>query len=177
MEESETVSALSDLLNSKPITARQAAEKAEEMGIPLPYGTIAAYWSGGHGRPSASTLAKLARVVEFTEKQLQEAAWNTTAPLGQWVPPEESIHLDQHTRKALDNLIRSVVAATRGSSNAVETAPQPHAQTEGHQGQEDGLQKPERPRAHRIGTHPRTGAPIQLPGEDGADEPDVGNQF
>lgn len=45
---SETVSTLSDLLNSGTVTARQAADKAADMGLDLRYGTIAAYWSGGH---------------------------------------------------------------------------------------------------------------------------------
>lgn len=56
-------------------------------------------------------------------------------------------------------------------------AAQSDASSEAGQGQEAGLQKPESPRARRIGPHPRTGAPVQLPGEDGADEPDVGNQL
>src|SRR5213078_1799829 len=102
---------LSELLNSKPITARQAADKAEDEGIPLPYGTIAAYWAGGHGRPTAATLKKLAAVVPFTEKELQQAAWNDSSTLGPWIPPQESILLDRRVRKALDNLIKVVVAA------------------------------------------------------------------
>ena len=128
------MSALSDLLNSKPVTAKQAAAKADEIGLHLPYGTIAAYWSGSHGRPSAATLKALAQVVPLTEKQLQQAAWNETAPLGPWVPPEESIHLDRDTRKALDNLIKSVVKA-RGVRHDMEVAPESDAQTQGRQAQ------------------------------------------
>ena len=48
---SETVSALSDLLNSQPITARQAADKAVADGVDLPYGTIAGYWAGSTDGP------------------------------------------------------------------------------------------------------------------------------
>lgn len=134
----ETVSALSELLNSKPVTARQAAEKAEEMGIDLPYGTIAAYWTSGYiGRPTAKTLNKLAAVVPFTEKQLQEAAWNASSTLGPWVPPEESVLLDRRVRKALDNLIKAVVIA-KGSSDAVDdhSTETTRASSKAHQNEE-----------------------------------------
>ncbi|UYL87795.1 immunity repressor [Gordonia phage OneDirection] len=131
-----TVSALSDLLNSGTVSARQAAEKATEKGIKLPYGTIAAYWSGRHGRPSATTLKRLAQVVPFTEKQLQEAAWNTTAPLGPYSPPEESALLDHRQRLAVDELIRSIVA-TRGEHHDVTTEPT----TTGRQGEANPRQK------------------------------------
>ena len=118
---SETVSALSELLNSGTVTARQAAERASKEGIHLPYGTIAAYWSGGHGRPSVATLAKLAKVVPFSEKQLQEAAWNTTAPLGLYRPPAESALLNDRQRRAVDEIIR-VIVATQGVAH-VDSSP------------------------------------------------------
>lgn len=111
------MSALSDLLNSQPITARQAAEKAASEGIDLRYGTIAAYWSGRHGRPTRETLAKLAKVLPLTEERLQRAAWNASAPLGPWVPPEASALLDQAQRRALDQLIKSIVR-TKGAPHA-----------------------------------------------------------
>ncbi|QAU07153.1 transcriptional repressor [Gordonia phage Asapag] len=116
------MSALSDLLNSGTVSARQAADKAVEKGIQLPYGTIAAYWSGRHGRPTAATLKRLAQVVQFSEKDLQKAAWNATAPLGPYRPPEESVLLDDRQRQALDDLIRSIVAV-RGERHDVTTEP------------------------------------------------------
>ncbi|MFW0790053.1 hypothetical protein [Gordonia sp. CPCC 205333] len=123
------MSALSDLLNGGNVTARQAADKAEALCVKLPYGTIAAYWSGRHGKPSATTLSRLAQVVPFTEKQLQEAAWNVTAPLGPYRPPEESLLLDQRQRRAVDELIRSIVTK-QGANDGVEDATKPHAQGE-----------------------------------------------
>lgn len=75
------MSALSDLLNSGAVSAIQAAERAETMGVHLPYGTIAAYWSGSHGRPSAKTLKALARVVPFTEEQLQRSGGYPTVAI------------------------------------------------------------------------------------------------
>ncbi|MCR8897256.1 hypothetical protein NWF34_09880 [Gordonia sp. GONU] len=119
------MSTLSELLNSGTVTARQAAAKASKKGIKLPYGTIAAYWSGSHGRPSAATLSKLAQVVPFSEKQLQEAAWNTTAPLGPYTPPEEAALLDHRQRRALDELIRSIAIPRIGADNDMETDEEP----------------------------------------------------
>lgn len=63
----------------------------------------------------------------------------------------------------------------RGELNAMEAAPQPSTSSEGDKIEEAGLHKPESPRSHRIGPHSQTGVPIQLPGEDGADQADVGN--
>lgn len=112
MGASETVSALSDLLNSQPMTARQAAEKAERDGIDLRYGTLAGYWAGNHGRPTRASLAKLAKVVpQLSEEQLQQAAWGKPAPLGPYQPTEESVHLTGQQRRALDQLIKSIVDA------------------------------------------------------------------
>lgn len=107
MGASETVSALSDLLNSQPMTARQAAEKAAADGIDL---RLAGYWAGNHGRPTRRTLEKLAQVVpQLSETQLQEAAWGIPAPLGPYQPTEESVHLTELQRRALDGLIKSIV--------------------------------------------------------------------
>lgn len=104
------MSRLSDLLNGQPVTARQAATRAEEQGIRLPYGTIAAYWSGKHGRPSATTLERLAQVLPIPLGQLQQAAWGQETKLGTYTPPREADLLDSRQRRALDELIRSFVA-------------------------------------------------------------------
>ncbi|WP_078278584.1 hypothetical protein [Mycobacteroides franklinii] len=110
------MSALSDLLNDTSVSARQAADRAAEEGIDLPYGTLAGYWAGNHGRPSAASLKKLAQVVPVPEQKLQQAAWSTTAPLGPYTPPEEAMHLDHRQRRAVDELIKSIVA-TRGDGH------------------------------------------------------------
>lgn len=105
------MSRLSDLLNGQPVSARQAAARAEDEGIPLPYGTIAAYWSGKHGRPSAKTLERLAAVLPLSIGQLQKAAWGKETELGEYTPPREADLLDHRQRRAVDELIRSIVAA------------------------------------------------------------------
>ncbi|MCV7255255.1 hypothetical protein H7J86_24130 [Mycobacterium hackensackense] len=117
------MSALSDLLNSQPVTARQAADMAAEKGIDLRYGTLAGYWAGNHGRPTRESLAKLAKVVpQLSESKLQEAAWGTTAPLGPYEPTKESVHLTGPQRRALDRLIKSIVEE-RGEFHAVPVDP------------------------------------------------------
>ncbi len=69
------VSELSDLLNGTGISARQAAEKADELGVELPYGTIAAYWAGNHPQnPSEKTLEGLAEVTTISVRRLRRAA-------------------------------------------------------------------------------------------------------
>lgn len=136
MGASETVSKLSDLLNGGSVTARQAADKAEKAGVDLRYGTIAAYWSGGHGRPTAKTLSKLAKVVPFTEKQLQEAAWDVSAPLGPYVAPDEAALLDERQRRAVDELIRSIVA-TRGQRHELEVTQKSGASGEAREDQKN----------------------------------------
>lgn len=103
------MSALSELLATQPLSARQAADKAAELGIPLRYGTIAGYWAGNHGRPSAENLRMLSEVVGISEGRLQEAAWNRRAPLGPYVPTKESVHLSDRQRRAIDELIRAIV--------------------------------------------------------------------
>ena len=108
------MSAFSDLLNGLPVSAKQVAAKAEEMEIHLPYGTLTGYWAGKHGKPNRSTLEKLASVLAeiapaATVSRLQRAAWGRSAPLGPYEPPEESVHLTERQRRAIDELIKSVV--------------------------------------------------------------------
>lgn len=112
------MSNLSDLLNSQPVSARQAAAAAEVQGIKLPYGTIAAYWSGKHGRPSARTHKSLAAVLPIPLSQLQQAAWGKATELGEYRTPREADLLNARQRRALDELIRSIVAAKEADHEA-----------------------------------------------------------
>lgn len=108
-----TVSELSDLLNGSGISARQAAAKAAEVGVHLPYGTAAGYWSGKHpAHPSEVTLEGLAEVTGIPLRRLRRAAG---APAGEntpWQPPDEANQLTQRQRHAIEQLIRSIVRST-----------------------------------------------------------------
>lgn len=107
-----TVSELSDLLNGTGVSARQAAEKAEAMGIHLPYGSIAAYWSGKHPqRPSEPTLEGLAEVLGLSLRRLRRAAGAAAGETTPWHPPPEANRLTQRQRRALELLIKSIVSS------------------------------------------------------------------
>lgn len=120
------MSKLSDLLNSQPVSARQAADIAKKQGIPLPYGTLAGYWAGTHGRPTPKSLERLAEVLTIPLAQLQMAAWGKSAPLGRYTPPPEADLLGERQRRALDELIKSMAeGATHGSGTPQEQEPRP----------------------------------------------------
>jgi transcriptional regulator with XRE-family HTH domain len=106
-----TVSELSDLLNGTGISARQAAEKADKMGIHLPYGSIASYWSGRHPQhPSEKTLEGLAEVLNIPLRRLRRAAGAAAGEATPWQPPPEANRLTQRQRRALEVLIKSIVS-------------------------------------------------------------------
>lgn len=105
------MSELSDLLNRTGISARQAAERAKELGVELPYGTIAAYWAGKHPRnPSEKTLEGLSEVTAISVRRLRRAAGKAEGEATPWRPPAEANRLTQRQRSALDQLIKSIVA-------------------------------------------------------------------
>ncbi|WML63614.1 hypothetical protein [Rhodococcus sp. AH-ZY2] len=124
------MSKLSDLLNSQPVSARQAADIAKERGIALPYGTLAGYWAGTHGRPTARSLERLAEVLTIPLAQLQMAAWDTTAPLGRYTPPPEANLLGERQRRALDELIKAMAEGARHGTST-EEVPEPRTQEGG----------------------------------------------
>lgn len=109
MEASVIVTALSDLLNASGLTARQAAERASDEGIDLRYGTIAAYWAGTHGRPTEKTLQALSEVTGIPVKKLRFAARVRIGEAQPWSPPPEADRLTQRQRRAVDELIKSMV--------------------------------------------------------------------
>lgn len=103
------MSVLSDLLNNSGVTARQAADKADELGVRLPYGTIAAYWAGKHPRnPSDTTLMGIAEVTGISLRRLRRAAGMPAGELEPWVPPVEANRLNHRQRDALAELIRTI---------------------------------------------------------------------
>lgn len=104
------MSELSDLLNDSGISARQAADKADELGVDLPYGTIAAYWAGNHPQnPSEKTLEGLAEVTAVSLRRLRRAAGKAEGENKPWHPPADANRLTARQRKALDQLIKAIV--------------------------------------------------------------------
>lgn len=173
------MSALSDLLNGQTVSARQAADKADELGIDLPYGTLAGYWAGNHGRPTRQSLEKLAQVVpSLTEAKLQEAAWGRSAPLGPYEPTSESVHLTEPQRRALDDLIKSIVNPGAGNAEAPPRSAQPRTSTQGRQAQKTDGQSPNEVRLKRIapGKYPRNKKATVRGDEDGNEDQQLSRQ-
>lgn len=106
------VTELSDLLNSTGISARQAAEKADEIGVELPYGTITGYWAGRHPiRPTEKTLLALAEVTALPVRRLRRAVGMATGEAKPWTPPPEANRLSNRQRVALERLIKAIVTS------------------------------------------------------------------
>jgi transcriptional regulator with XRE-family HTH domain len=111
------VTQLSDLLNGTGVSARQAAEKARELGVHLPYGTAAGYWSGRHPvNPSEETLEGLAAVTNVSLRRLRRAAGFAAGETEPYRPPAEANRLTQRQRAALDDLIKAIVNGVSDSS-------------------------------------------------------------
>jgi transcriptional regulator with XRE-family HTH domain len=110
------VTALSDLLvasNKAGLSARAVARKARESGYSLNHDTAARYLRGDHGVPDEATLIALSDIFGVSMRELRKAAdlpSETTAP---YVPPAEASRLTRRQRKALDEIIRSMVEPTR----------------------------------------------------------------
>lgn len=117
------VSELSDLLNATGISARQAAEKADDLGVDLPYGTIAAYWAGKHPRkPSEKTLQGLSEVTSIPLRRLRRSAGAAGGEAQPWTPPAEANRLTQRQRQAIEQLIKTIVEAPAFDSGEAASA-------------------------------------------------------
>lgn len=104
------MSELSELLRATGVTARQAAKRAEDLGIHLPYGSIAAYWTPRHPKhPSEETLEGLAAVLPLSLRRLRRAAGVAEGEARPWNPPAEANRLTQRQREALEQLIKAIV--------------------------------------------------------------------
>lgn len=104
------MSELSELLRATGVTARQAAKRAEDIGVHLPYGSIAAYWTPRHPKqPSEETLQGLAEVLALPLRRLRRAAGMAEGEAQPWYPPAEANRLTQKQRAALEQLIKAIV--------------------------------------------------------------------
>lgn len=127
-----TVSELSELLRASGVTARQAAKRAEDLGIELPYGTIAAYWTPRHPQhPSEETLEGLAAVTNLSLRRLRRVAGMAEGEAQPWTPPPEANRLTRKQRDALEQLIKVIVAEPLPSVSVDEVEDWPPAQYRG----------------------------------------------
>lgn len=104
------MSALTELLKQHQgdLSGRDISRKARERGHTLSHQTVADALNG-KSRPDEATLVALSEVLSIPMAKLHEAAGIVTDEHGPYKPPVEAARLTARQRKALDELIRSVL--------------------------------------------------------------------
>lgn len=112
------MSALSELLqasNSAGLSARTIARNARELGFSLNHDTAARYLRGNHGKPDEATLQALSKVLKVSMTKLRAAAALPTEVTEPYQPPAESSRLSRRQRRAVDEVIRAMLAPSPAS--------------------------------------------------------------
>ena len=112
------MTALSELLqasNSGGLSARTIARNARELGFSLNHDTAARYLRGNHGKPDESTLQALSKVLKVPMTKLRAAAALPTEVTEPYQPPAESSRLSRRQRRAVDEVIRAMLAPSSAS--------------------------------------------------------------
>lgn len=139
------MSALSELLNRAfAVKYPKASNRkiADEAGVSR--GTIDNYRRGTHPAvPSDEVLTAFHKLLDIPMGELRAAAG---LPVGEdlpYVPPREANMLSDRQRRAVDELIRSIVETRRtGHADPPDTADHPPAEAAGAQGAEKQKTKP-----------------------------------
>ncbi|UYG15801.1 hypothetical protein BRM3_09095 [Brachybacterium huguangmaarense] len=106
------MTALSELLaraNVQGWSSREIARRAEKNGHKLSYASASVYMGGRHGAPTEAVLTAFSDVLNVPIDQLRKAAGVPTGTGTPWAPPVEANRLDLRQRRALEELIRSMV--------------------------------------------------------------------
>jgi len=90
-------------------SARQLSRLARERGFTLNHDTAARYLRGDHGRPDEPTLRAFAAVLELDLADLRAAAGLPYEQTEPYLPPPEASRLSRRQRRAVDELIRSML--------------------------------------------------------------------
>ncbi|MDP9091717.1 MAG: hypothetical protein M3N95_01935 [Actinomycetota bacterium] len=104
---------LSDVLkaaNKSNLSARAIARKAGARGHSLNHDTAARYLRGDHGRPDETTLLAFADVLPVTLTRLRAAANLPAEQTAPYSPPPEASRLTRRQRRAVDEIIRAMLA-------------------------------------------------------------------
>jgi transcriptional regulator with XRE-family HTH domain len=110
------MTALSDLLaaaNKAGLSARAIARTAQDRGHPINHDTAARYLRGDHGRPDEATLLAFADVLRIPLAKLRIAADLPAEQTAPYSPPPESSRLTRRQRRAVDEIIRSMLEPSR----------------------------------------------------------------
>jgi transcriptional regulator with XRE-family HTH domain len=106
------MSRLSDVIsaaNKEGISARELARRARERGHSLNHDTAARYVRGDHGTPDEGTLVALSDVLGIPLKRLRAAADLPSEIIEAYTPPAEASRLTRRQRRAVDEIIRSML--------------------------------------------------------------------
>ncbi|MFT3971731.1 MAG: hypothetical protein QM695_16005 [Micropruina sp.] len=113
------MSKLSKLLNErKPPewSALEVGRRAEKNGYNLRPATVTGLFGDRHAkRPDDSTLEALTSVLPVTMEELRDALDLDPDPGEPWEPPDEARHLSVDQRRALAQLIKTMVPDERSS--------------------------------------------------------------
>lgn len=106
------MSALSDALgaaNKTGLSARAVSRAAREHGHSLNHDTAARYLRGDHGQPDEATLLAFADVLRIPLSTLRRAAGLPADETAPYQPPPEASRLSRRQRRAVDEIIRSML--------------------------------------------------------------------
>ena len=106
------MSALSEVLvaaNTERRSARAIARAARDKGHTLNHDTAARYLRGDHGVPDEATLVAFADVLAVPLRDLRAAADLPAESTAPYVPPPEASRLTRRQRRAVDEIIRSML--------------------------------------------------------------------
>jgi hypothetical protein len=122
------VTRLSELIRGAmdgTMSARAVARTARERGHTLNHDTVARYVRGDHGVPDEATLRALSDVLDLPMARLRAAADLPSESTDEYVPPPEASRMSRRQRRAVDELIRSMVEPTRSAVPAKSDAARP----------------------------------------------------
>lgn len=113
---------LSDLLNevNHGLSARELARRAQKVGASLSHDTAAKYLRGKHGTPDEPTLAAFAQILPVSLARLRRAAGLPSDRTDPYVPPVEASRLSLRQRRAVDEVIRSMLESKQAQYEADE---------------------------------------------------------
>jgi hypothetical protein len=115
------MTALSDRLTAANVeahSARALSRMARERGHSINHDTVARYLRGAHGTPDEATLIGFADVLRIPLRDLRAAAGLPSELTAPYVPPVEASRLTRRQRRAVDEIIRSMVEPSRVDATA-----------------------------------------------------------
>lgn len=104
------MSKFSDRLNEArgEESIRSVSARAARLGH-VGESTLYPYFRDGHGQPSMGVVVGLASALHVPVDELRSLA-GIRAPGAPWIPPQEAQLMSERQRKAVEELIRSMVA-------------------------------------------------------------------